>query len=98
MCVATTHKVLSPQRGSGPRYSIPFFQRISFDAKFETMHVPDSVRALKQTRDERGDNEIEYTFVKGKWSCLGEATLMNRVKSHVDVSERWVCAQITLSL
>ena len=34
-------------------------------------------------------DDVEFTFVKGKWNHLGEATLMNRIKSHPDVSERW---------
>lgn len=31
---STTHRVLSPQRGMGARYSIPFFQGVSYDATF----------------------------------------------------------------
>jgi len=27
--------------------------------------------------------------VKGRWNHLGEATLMNRVKSHPDVGQAW---------
>ena len=32
---------------------------------------------------------MEFTFRKGKFNHLGEATLFNRVKSHPDVGERW---------
>jgi len=32
---------------------------------------------------------VEFTFEKGRWGHLGEATLWNRVKSHTDVGERW---------
>lgn len=37
--------------------------------------------------------------VKGRWNHLGEATLLNRIKSHPDVGERWypdLLAQIRL--
>lgn len=89
---STTHRVLSPPRGTGARYSIPFFQGVSYDATFESMDVPEHVRALRQEIIvKRGikKDDIEFTFSKGRWSHLGEATLMNRVKSHPDVGEKW---------
>ena len=91
VCASTTHRVLSPQAGQGPRFSIPFFQGVSYDAKFESMDVPAHVHALrKEILDCEGRrDDVEFTFVKGKWNHLGEATLFNRVKSHPDVSERW---------
>ncbi|ETN46013.1 uncharacterized protein HMPREF1541_00196 [Cyphellophora europaea CBS 101466] len=92
VCQSTTHRVLSPQRGLGARYSIPFFQGVSYDATFESMNIPENVKALRQEiLDRRGEklDDIEFTFIKGMWSRLGEATLMNRIKSHPDVGERW---------
>ena len=87
--------MLSPAAGLGPRFSIPFFQGVSYDATFESVVVPEWVVAM--ARERRGgegrkgrmDEEVEFTFVKGRWGHLGEATLMNRVKSHQDVGERW---------
>lgn len=94
VCASTTHRVLSPGAASGPRYSIPFFQGVSYNAQFESMDVPEAVKKMKEEMIEAQGgkrlDDIEFTFVKGKWRSLGEATLMNRVKSHVDVSERWV--------
>ncbi|KAK6428516.1 hypothetical protein LTR95_015339 [Oleoguttula sp. CCFEE 5521] len=87
VCRATTHRVISPLAGQGARYSLPFFQGVSYDAKFEAMDVPENVRKLKQAGERRDD--VEFTFVKGRWNHLGEATLMNRVRSHPDVGERW---------
>ncbi|KAI9724664.1 MAG: hypothetical protein M1828_003533 [Chrysothrix sp. TS-e1954] len=87
VCKSTTHRVLSPLPGEGPRYSIPFFQGVSFDATFESMDVPESVKALMPPQQRKDD--VEFTFMKGRWRTLGEATLMNRVKSHTDVAERW---------
>lgn len=91
---STTHRVLSPERGAGPRFSIPFFQGVSYDATFESMDVPVEVKRLRQEVIEKNGmrrDDIEFTFSKGRWGHLGEATLMNRVKSHPDVGERWVC-------
>ncbi|KAF2139869.1 uncharacterized protein K452DRAFT_274367 [Aplosporella prunicola CBS 121167] len=85
---ATTHRVLSPYAGQGARYSIPFFQGVSYDARFEEMEVPDAVRALKRCRGGEDDG-VDFAFVKGRWGHLGEATLVNRVRSHPDVGERW---------
>lgn len=56
------------------------------------MQVPPHVRALRADilaqQDGRRD-DVEFTFRPGKWSHLGEATLMNRIKSHPDVGERY---------
>lgn len=92
VCASTTHRVLSPAAGAGARFSIPFFQGVSYDAKFESMDVPDNVRALRAeilAREGGRRDDVEFTFVKGRWNHLGEATLMNRVKSHPDVGQRW---------
>jgi isopenicillin N synthase-like dioxygenase len=94
VCQSTTHRVQSPARGSGARFSIPFFQGVSYDATFESMDVPETVKQLRADilarRGGQRLDDIEFTFIKGMWSRLGEATLMNRIKSHPDVGERWV--------
>jgi isopenicillin N synthase-like dioxygenase len=93
VCASTTHRVLSPVAGEGARFSVPFFQGVSYDARFEEMEVPEAVAALREggavVRRRRAD-DVEFTFRAGRWAHLGEATLMNRVKSHPDVGERWV--------
>ncbi|KAF2751166.1 Clavaminate synthase-like protein [Sporormia fimetaria CBS 119925] len=89
VCASTTHRVLSPRKGEGPRYSVPFFQGVSYDAKFEGMDVPENVLRLRDEARKLRHDDVEFTFVKGRWGHLGEATLMNRVKSHPDVGERW---------
>ncbi|KAK3713370.1 hypothetical protein LTR37_008562 [Vermiconidia calcicola] len=97
VCASTTHRVISPAGGEGARFSIPFFQGVSYDAKFESMDVPDHVRALRKDILEREGgrrDDVEFTFVKGRWNHLGEATLMNRIKSHPDVGERWYPQQL----
>ncbi|KAI9785917.1 MAG: hypothetical protein M1839_008183 [Geoglossum umbratile] len=92
VCASTTHRVLSPAPGTGPRFSIPFFQGVSYDATFESMAVPEEVIALKAHLTDQnggGKDDVEFTFTKGKYKHLGEATLMNRIKSHPDVGKRW---------
>lgn len=90
VCASTTHRVLSPKRGEGARYSVPFFQGVSHDAQFEAMDVPDNVLKLRDEARKARKDDVEFTFVKGRWGHLGEATLMNRIKSHPDVGQRWV--------
>lgn len=94
VCKSTTHRVLSPAAGEGPRFSIPFFQGVSYDATFESVDVPPEILKLRdEALGRRGMGErkddVEFTFTKGRWGHLGEATLVNRVKSHPDVGERW---------
>ena len=93
VCKSTTHRVLSPQAGLGPRFSVPFFQGVSYDATFESVNVPPEILVMRDERLERRGGEriddVEFTFTKGRWAHLGEATLVNRVKSHVDVGEKW---------
>lgn len=48
----------------------------------------DAVLRRNGNRAGAGD-VVEFTFLKGRWNHLGEATLFNRVKSHPDVGERW---------
>ena len=93
VCASTTHRVLSPPAGAGSRFSIPFFQGVSYNATFEHVDVPEEILKMRdETRAKRGEakvDDVEFTFQKGRWGHLGEATLMNRVKSHPDVAERW---------
>jgi isopenicillin N synthase-like dioxygenase len=92
VCASTTHRVLSPAPGSGPRYSIPFFQGVSLDATFDSMDVPEEAKELRRkviAKNGGRQDDVEFTFKKGKYKHLGEATLMNRIKSHPDVGERW---------
>lgn len=100
VCVSTTHRVVSPAAGTGPRFSIPFFQGVDLDADFDDLEevgvgrVPEEVREQRRRVVEAAGGErlddVEFTFRKGGVAkTLGEATLRNRVKSHPDVGERW---------
>ena len=54
VCAATTHRVLSPAAGAGPRFSIPFFQGVKLDTDFEDLEtvgvgtVPEAVRQQRR--------------------------------------------------
>ncbi|KAL8774045.1 MAG: hypothetical protein Q9209_001153 [Squamulea sp. 1 TL-2023] len=93
VCASTTHRVLSPAAGEGPRFSIPFFQGVSYDATFETVDIPADITEMREEilrkRGVERIDDVEFTFTKGRWGHLGEATLTNRVKSHPDVGEIW---------
>ena len=61
------------------------------------MVLPDHVRELHKDILEREGgrkDDVEFTFKAGRWNHLGEATLMNRIKSHPDVGERWYPEQL----
>ncbi|KAK9325422.1 hypothetical protein V1517DRAFT_254241 [Lipomyces orientalis] len=88
VCVSTTHQVISPPAGSGPRFSVPFFQGVSYDARFAEIDLPPHVLALKN-RLRANKDDVEMTFKHSMFDHIGEATLLNRVKSHKDVAERW---------
>ena len=73
---------------------MPFFQGVSYDATFESVDVPEEILEMsKRFKDANarvdGEDKVEFTFEKGKWGHLGEATLVNRIRSHPDVGERW---------
>ena len=103
VCMSTTHRVLSPAPGSGPRFSVPFFQGVSLDAEFDELNdfengggvgkVPEEIKKLRRLVVERNGgrlDDVEFTFKGGDIAkTLGEATLRNRIKSHPDVGQRW---------
>ncbi|KOS18423.1 putative 2-oxoglutarate-dependent dioxygenase [Escovopsis weberi] len=99
VCVSTTHRVLCPEAGSGPRFSVPFFQGVKYDAAFEELEtvgvgeIPARVLEQRRAIVERNGgriDDVEFTFRRGAVArTLGEATLRNRIKSHPDVGERW---------
>lgn len=108
VCTSTTHRVLSPRAGEGPRFSVPFFQGVAPDTTFEDLEgvgvgaVPEEVRRLREDvlagNGGKRLDDVEFTFRGGGVArTLGEATLRNRVKSHPDVGERFypdILAQI----
>ncbi|KAF8157427.1 hypothetical protein K438DRAFT_1861527 [Mycena galopus ATCC 62051] len=86
---ATSHRVLSPTGGTGPRYSVPFFQNIGLDVKL-TEHILDFPPEILKLRDARGSvgatDSVNFTEFDREPS--GRVNLIGRVKSHPDVAER----------
>jgi isopenicillin N synthase-like dioxygenase len=99
VCVSTTHRVLSPVAGSGPRFSMPFFQGIGLDANFdelETVGVGTVSNELREQRrmviEKNGKKEgkVKFTLRKGIMAkTVGDALLRIRVKAYPEVGERW---------
>lgn len=95
VCSSTTHRVLSPLPGTGPRFSVPFFQGVSIDASIDddVLDIPAEILAMrdklfKQRGGVRKD-DVEFQYKKGGGKCHGEVTLRNRCRSHIDVAEAW---------
>ncbi|CCM03893.1 uncharacterized protein FIBRA_06044 [Fibroporia radiculosa] len=86
---ATSHRVLSPAKGSTPRYSIPFFQNIAqkLSIKDVTLEFSPEILKLKEQRGALGAidsvNYAEYGQLP-----TGQVNLIGRIKSHPDVAER----------
>lgn len=85
---ATSHRVLSPPKGSPtPRYSVPFFQNISLDTRL-TEHVLQFPAEILQLKEQRGaaaaTDSVNFTEFDREPS--GRVNLIGRVKSHPDVA------------
>jgi len=89
VCIATSHRVLSPARGSTPRYSIPFFQMISQKTIIgdSVLNLPPEIIELKEQRGKVGSSD-SVNYAEYKEVPSGQVALIGRVKSHPDVAER----------
>ncbi|KAH7923163.1 Clavaminate synthase-like protein [Leucogyrophana mollusca] len=86
---ATSHRVLSPPVGSTARYSVPFFQNISLNARLadEVLDFPEDILKLKELRGEAASTD-SVNFSEFDREPSGRVNLIGRVKSHPDVAER----------
>lgn len=86
---ATSHRVLSPPVGSTPRYSVPFFQNISLNARLadEVLDFPPEILQLKQLRGDPVQTD-SVNFAEFDREPSGKVNLIGRVKSHPDVAQR----------
>ncbi|OMJ14604.1 1-aminocyclopropane-1-carboxylate oxidase [Smittium culicis] len=97
LTVATTHRVLNPPAGRGPRYSIPYFRSVRLDKPFEVLDLPSEYDHLKY-REVISDNDDQFKelFLNN----LSKALLLNRIKSHPDVGYKYypeLAAEIGIS-
>ncbi|KZT54393.1 Clavaminate synthase-like protein [Calocera cornea HHB12733] len=89
VALATTHRVVTPPKGSAPRYSVPFFQNIALGAKVAApIEVPREILDLKRAR---GDEIVtdSVNFSEYERDVSGHVQLIGRIKSHPDVGARW---------
>ncbi|KAH8107671.1 hypothetical protein BXZ70DRAFT_912022 [Cristinia sonorae] len=86
---ATSHRVLSPEVGSTPRYSVPFFQNISQTIKIgeSILSFNPEILKLKDARGEGGATDSVNYAEYGQYSS-GQVALLGRVRSHPDVAQR----------
>jgi len=87
---ATSHRVLSPPKGSSPRYSVPFFQNIAQQIRLSEINlkIPPEILALGDGRGNLGATDsINYTEYDRE--PAGKVSLIGRIKSHPDVAERY---------
>ncbi|KAJ1817196.1 hypothetical protein LPJ60_004956 [Coemansia sp. RSA 2675] len=82
VAVATTHRVLNPPPGWGPRYSIPFFFGGRLDQKLIPIDIPQSV--LDQ-RPKTVVTDSGHQFHQLYASDPGLYAVLNRISSHRDV-------------
>ncbi|KAJ8501746.1 hypothetical protein ONZ45_g12029 [Pleurotus djamor] len=85
---ATSHRVLSP-KGQSPRYSVPFFQNISLDARLadSVLDFSPEVLALRELRGDLSSTD-SVNFTEFDREPSGQVNLIGRVKSHPDVAQR----------
>ncbi|GJE92847.1 clavaminate synthase-like protein [Phanerochaete sordida] len=88
VAIATSHRVLSPEPGSTPRYSVPFFQMVSQSTVIgrEVLDMPEEILKIKEARGQVIADSINYAEYNELPSGL--VALIGRIKSHPDVAER----------
>ncbi|PVU99855.1 hypothetical protein BB559_000346 [Furculomyces boomerangus] len=83
---ATTHRVLNPPPGMGPRYSIPFFLSVRLDKPFEVLDLPKKFDSLKsKVVISDSDGQFKDLFL----NKLSLAMMYNRIRSHPDVGYKY---------
>lgn len=87
---ATSHRVLSPARGSTPRYSVPFFQNIAQGVRVTEckLEFPPEILALRETRGYAAEMDSINFSEYDRGEASGQVNLIGRVKSHPDVGQR----------
>ncbi|OMJ18606.1 1-aminocyclopropane-1-carboxylate oxidase [Smittium culicis] len=86
LTVATTHRVLNPPPGRGPRFSIPYFLSVRLDKPFGVIDLPDKYDYLK---DREVVSDTDGQFKELFLNNLSKAMLLNRIRSHPDVGFKY---------
>ncbi|KAJ1958134.1 hypothetical protein EC988_000469 [Linderina pennispora] len=86
VAVATTHRVLNPPPGRGPRYSIPFFLGARIDKKLTPLEIP---QHILDERPETVVSDSGHQFNELYFEDPGTYTVLNRISSHRDVAAKY---------
>lgn len=87
VAVATTHRVLNPPPGRGPRYSIAYFHGARLDQKLFPTTMPEEV--LAQKPKEVVSDTAGFQFAQLYAQNPGLYAVLNRMSSHRDVAAEW---------
>ncbi|KAJ2822913.1 hypothetical protein IWW50_004014 [Coemansia erecta] len=86
VATATTHRVISPPRGTGPRYSVPFFLGARMDQKLVPTDIPEHILDVK---DKTVVTDSGHQFSELYKENPGLYYLLNRISSHRDVGVKY---------
>jgi len=87
VAVATTHRVLNPPPGRGPRYSIAYFHGTRLDRKHYPTPIPEAV--LAQKPEDVVTDTAGFQYAKLYAEDPGLYAVVNRASSHRDVAAKW---------
>ncbi|GMK59725.1 hypothetical protein CspeluHIS016_0803310 [Cutaneotrichosporon spelunceum] len=87
VAVATTHRVLNPLPGKGPRYSIAYFHGARLDQKLYPTPIPQEV--LDQKPTDVVTDTAGFQFAALYAQNPGLYAVLNRMSSHRDVAAKW---------
>lgn len=85
--VATTHRVLNPPPGRGPRYSIAYFHGARLDQQLHPTEVPQEI--LDQKPKAVVSDTQGFQFAQLYAQNPGLYAVLNRISSHRDVGEKF---------
>lgn len=85
--VATTHRVLNPPPGRGPRYSIAYFHGARLDKQLVPTEMPPQV--LAQKPKEVVTDTAGFQFAQLYAQNPGTYAVLNRISSHRDVGGKF---------
>ncbi|KIJ50464.1 hypothetical protein M422DRAFT_245749 [Sphaerobolus stellatus SS14] len=89
-CIATSHRVVSPDESAGPRYSVPIFQNISQAVRVcdNLVDLPAEITELVKARGHAATDSVNFSDYDSLVPS-GLVNLIGRFKSHPDVAERY---------
>ncbi|KAF5392155.1 hypothetical protein D9757_001390 [Collybiopsis confluens] len=89
VCLATSHRVLSPP-GPEVRYSVPFFTNVSMYVRIADAdpQFPQEVWDMYQARQRKLDRPVEWMYSRMDKELAGLTRLTYKVKNHPEMGQR----------